>query len=168
MTLISYSSRTFSTQTTDGSETAWIRDFRKFTRAINLTSHSVTSLMCLLSASVVNAQPLPPYLTASISYDLEHLLSTVDPGILSVSHVAEPCYAAFAVLQIASQLINLEVDKLVTDIRKIVGEVDFSFHVLSTAERAETGTDGDSLETLWLPLTRGDTALSKMGKGKNG
>lgn len=70
-------------------------------------------------------------------------MQSVDPGILSVQHIAEPCYAVFAVLEVASRLIVEEVGEILTRVQELVGEVDFSFHVVSTKS-----DDGGSVRTL--------------------
>ena len=122
----------------DGSE--WLRDFRGFIQDVKPTSHDITSSLCLLSSSLVDSRPLPPYLRGLRTYDLGKRMEEVDPEILSVKHVNEPCYAAFAVLEVASSLITDEMDKIADLIRKLVGEVDFSFHVHTVQE----GRDSES------------------------
>lgn len=143
--LISYSSAAFATAGADGgaSESEWLRDFRQFTAELQLTSHEMTSILCLVSASVTDGQPLPPYLQVPKPYGIAAKMESVDPGILSIQHINEPCYAAFAVLEVASSLIVEEVGGIVRGVRELVGEVDFSFHVVST----KTG-DGASVNTL--------------------
>jgi Putative ER transporter, 6TM, N-terminal/Fusaric acid resistance protein-like/Aromatic acid exporter family member 2 len=155
ISLIAYSSKTFATTTT-GHESEWLRDFRSFAGDLQLTSHEMTSILCLVSASVTNAQPLPPYLRIPQPYALAERMESVDPGILSVKHVSEPCYASFAVLEVASSLIVEEVGFTVRKVQDLVGEVDFSFHVVSTM-----GDDGSSFRTLV-----GEGQAGKDGKGK--
>jgi len=141
MTLISYSTRTFSPPkpspmsasmgTSEASPEPWIYAFRSFIRSLTITSHEVTSMLSLLSASVTNAQPLPPYLKIPSPYHLGEHLEIANPEILGIEHATEPCYSAFAVCQIASSLISEELERLVGLVKSLVGEVDFSFHVVS-------------------------------------
>ena len=136
MALISYATRTFvaaesSDDTTE--ETDWLISFRRFASDLDLTTQEITSTLALLSSSVTNAQPLPPYLRHPRPYNLGEKLERAAPDLLSVSHVSEPCYAAFAVLQVASSLVQEELEKSVKLVRRLVGEVDFSFHVISTS-----------------------------------
>jgi hypothetical protein len=82
-------------------------------------------------------------------------MEAVDPEIISVSHISQPCYATFAVLEIASTLIAEEMGHVVRLVKELVGEVDFSFHIISTS------SDSSSM--------RSATALSQHssdGKGK--
>ncbi|KAK5047031.1 hypothetical protein LTR84_006973 [Exophiala bonariae] len=134
MVLINYSSQAFSPDlsTNNGSteESQWVRDFRAVTASSRITSHELTSTLVLVSASVSNAQPLPPHIRVPRPVDLADQLGAIDPGILSVKHIREPCYAAFAVLEVASILIMLEMQQVLRKVKELVGEVDFSVHFL--------------------------------------
>lgn len=149
MALCSYASLSFTEDT--GEESEWLRDFRHFAGDVNITSHDMTSCLCLVSASVSNSQPLPPYLKPPRPYDLGNRMEAVDPEILSVSHISQPCYAAFAVLEIASTLIAEEMGHVVRLVQELVGEVDFSFHIISTGSDSSSatsltaGSDGSSV-----------------------
>ena len=154
MSLMAYSSMAFTAE--EGDESEWLRDFRSFTGDLQLTSHEMTSILCLVSASVTNAQPLPPYLSIPRPFALAERMEAVDPNILSVKHIEEPCYASFAVLEVASSLIVEEVGATVRKVQELVGEVDFSFHVVSTRDGNE------SMSTLV-----GDGGVEGNGKGKN-
>ncbi|EXJ71161.1 uncharacterized protein A1O5_06155 [Cladophialophora psammophila CBS 110553] len=162
MTLISYSTRTFSPSsplfsapvfpsthrlspmlsgephTLPDIEKPWIHNFRLFMRSLNITTHDITSMLSLLSASVTNAQPLPPFLRVPHPYRLGPDLHIIDPDVLGIEHVAEPCYAAFAVCQVASSLVSEELERLIGMVKSLVGEVDFSFHIERKPERVTT------------------------------
>jgi hypothetical protein len=138
MALCSYSSSSFTEDSADESD--WLRDFRRFAGDMNITSHDITSCLCLVSASISNSQPLPPYLKLPRPHDLDSRMEAVDPEILSVSHIAQPCYAAFAVLEIASTLIAEEMGHVVRLVKELVGEVDFSFHIISTSSDSSSAT----------------------------
>lgn len=66
-----------------------------------------------MSSSLANAQPLPPYLNIPEPFQFVKLIESVDKDILSIRHIAEPEYSAFAVLQIVSVRINTDLGKLV-------------------------------------------------------
>ncbi|KAJ6098814.1 hypothetical protein N7467_000349 [Penicillium canescens] len=118
----------------DVSDTAWMLDFRRLVGTAKVTTHEVTSLLCLLSASITNRQPLPPYLKAPRPYSFTKRLEALDKDILSIRHIAEPGFAAFAVLQISTRCIVGDVDRLLRHVKDLVGELDFSFHAVSTTE----------------------------------
>lgn len=114
--LIGYASNTF-TQTNlqgenDKSSAQWFRDFKRIISSADITSHEITSLLSLLSSSITNGQPLPPYLVAPQSYKLATRMEAVDRDILSIRHIAEPGYAAFAVMQISTRCIHMDIEKL--------------------------------------------------------
>lgn len=90
----------------------WFRDFQRVIKDANVTSHEITTLLSLLSSSIQNAQPLPPYLKVPASYQLSAKLEAVDKDILSLRHIAEPGYAAFAVMAISTRCISMDVEKL--------------------------------------------------------
>jgi hypothetical protein len=69
-------------------------------------------MLALLSSSITNGQPLPPYLKPPEAYQLSRRLEAVDRDILSIKHIAEPGYAAFAVLQISTRCIHMDLEKL--------------------------------------------------------
>ena len=90
----------------------WFDDFRRVIKDANVTSHEITTLLSLLSSSIQNGQPLPPYLKVPQSYQLSRKLEAVDPDILSLRHIAEPGYAAFAVMAISTRCISMDIEKL--------------------------------------------------------
>ncbi|KAF2011468.1 hypothetical protein BU24DRAFT_398014 [Aaosphaeria arxii CBS 175.79] len=158
--LISYASTSFTnpciirpTEDDDPSRTQWFRDFRRIITSAKLTSHEITSMLSLLSSSITNGQPLPPYLQAPQSYQLSHRLEATDSEVLSLRHIAEPGYSAFAVLQISTSCINQDLEQLLRAVKKLVGELDFSFHVTST--------------TMPSPSTSSDTLMQKSSNSRS-
>jgi hypothetical protein len=122
----------------------WFASFRHILTSTRLTSHEITSLLSLLSSAIQSGQPLPPYLRAPRGYQLSEKLDQVDHDILSLRHIAEPGYAAFAVMAIGTRCIHMDLERLLKGVRELVGELDFSFHVVGTGERGsgETLVDG--------------------------
>ncbi|KAJ5121278.1 Brefeldin A sensitivity protein-related domain of unknown function DUF2421 [Penicillium bovifimosum] len=136
LSLLGYASDTLMNlgDSDDPADTAWMLDFRRLVNTAKVTTHEVTSLLCLLSASITNRQPLPPYLKAPRPYSFTKRLEDLDHDILSLRHVAEPGFAAFAVLQISTRCIVGDVDRLLRHVKSLVGELDFSFHAVTTGE----------------------------------
>lgn len=141
--LIAIASKEY-THASSEDEVAWLSNFRRLIRSVKMTSHEITSTLCLLSSSIASGQPLPPYLTTPKPYQLSAKLEALDKDILSFRHVAEPGYAAFAVIQISTRCIIADLDRLLTNVRALVGELDFSFHTVSTSDSPDA-----SSETLW-------------------
>lgn len=135
----------------DDSNSIWMLNFRRVVSNAKVTTHEVTSLLCLLSASITNRQPLPPYLKTPRPYSFSKRLEALDKDILSIKHIAEPGFAAFAVLQISTRCIVGDVERLMKSVylcafltpvlttisrhvKGLVGELDFSFHAVSTTD----------------------------------
>ncbi|KAJ5177619.1 Brefeldin A sensitivity protein [Penicillium coprophilum] len=136
LSLLGYASDTlmYLNDDEDESSTNWMIDFRRLINTAKVTTHEVTSLLCLLSASITNRQPLPPYLKAPRPYSFTKRLQALDGDILSLRHMAEPGFATFAVLQISTRCIVGDMDRLLRLVKDLVGELDFSFHAVSTKE----------------------------------
>ncbi|PLB49083.1 MFS transporter [Aspergillus steynii IBT 23096] len=143
LSLLGYASDTLLQLGDDGddSNTVWIHDFRRLVASARITTHEITSVLCLLSASITNRQPLPPYLKTPRPYSFSKRLEALDKDILSLRHIAEPGFATFAVLQISTRCIVGDVDRLMRDVKTLVGELDFSFHAVSTAQSVKSSAD---------------------------
>ena len=130
ISLASYSSRTYQEAEEEGMS-VWSSDFRKYQLEltpplqsneehllgkiitnVNTTSNKITSLFSMLSSSLSNALPLPPYLEMPQPFQFLKKLNEIDRDILSIRHIAEPEYSAFAVMQVVSQSINADIVKL--------------------------------------------------------
>ncbi|KAF2736579.1 hypothetical protein EJ04DRAFT_462988 [Polyplosphaeria fusca] len=146
--LISYASETFTHPSLrDPNSAQWFQDFRRIVGSAELTSHEITSLLAMLSSSITNGQPLPPYLNPPEKFQLSKGLAEVDQDILSIRHISEPGYAAFAVLQISTRCINMDLEKLLRAVKKLVGELDFSFHIVSTQSESESASTDTLVRT---------------------
>ncbi|KAL9096819.1 MAG: hypothetical protein Q9165_000783 [Trypethelium subeluteriae] len=142
--LLSYSSRTFHDMKAED-ETQWIQDFRQLLKSASLTSYENTSLLSLLSSSITTGQPLPPYLKTAAPYALTEKLEGMDRDILSIRHLAEPGYAAFAMMQITTRCVVADIGKLLALVRELIGEIDFSFHTINVADESEGSQSQDSI-----------------------
>ncbi|RDW94776.1 hypothetical protein BP5796_00539 [Coleophoma crateriformis] len=155
LSLISYATQTWSAANEaskeDPSAAVWLHDLANLIDTIAPTSHQVTSVLSLLSASVRTGMALPPYLQHPQPYDLSLRLMKLDKGILDARHVQEPGYSAYAVMQVASSLITDDLSTLIEHVKDLVGETDFTFKVVSSESSVGSSSS--------------DTAVS--GKGKN-
>jgi len=93
--------------------TAWSNDFRRLVNEAHSTSNQITSVLSLLSSCLSNGQALPPYLEMPQPYAFVRRLESIDKNILSVRHIGEPEYSAFAVLQICGGSVTADLEKLV-------------------------------------------------------
>ncbi|CAK4034012.1 hypothetical protein DOTSEDRAFT_69660 [Lecanosticta acicola] len=156
MSLVSLASYSFTELREEGEHQdglKWLANFEKLVNHATMTSEQVTTLLSLMSASVISGNPLPPYLRVPEPWLLANKLEDLSKDILSVKHIAEPGYASFAVMQIGTRFINDDLRGLVEGVKGLVGELDFSYHIVSTADAAQDNSE----ET--LVYTRTNTAL---------
>jgi hypothetical protein len=123
----------------------WLADLSVLVDAIGPTSHAVTSVLSLLSASVKQGSALPPYIQLPQPYDLNRRLEALDRGILDARHVEEPGYSAYAVLQVCSSLVMDDLRRLVDHVKDLVGETDFSYKFVDqSSSSVDSGTSGEN------------------------
>ncbi|KAL4861310.1 hypothetical protein BDV12DRAFT_180454 [Aspergillus spectabilis] len=103
----------------------------------DFNSHSITSLLCHLSSSITNAQPLPPYLSAGGSFPLARRLQQVDRELLSMRHVGDPALWAFATMEVLRSVVGISLSGLMRNVRDLVGEISFDFHVRTAPDDVE-------------------------------
>ena len=147
MALISITSATFShleddddNNTQEGSR--WLQNLRRIISEANLTSQAITSVLTLLSAAIINKQALPPYVRLPEPYALTQKLDAIDSDVLNVRHIAEPGYASFACIQIVTKNLNDEMKDLLASVKALVGELDFSYHIISTTDESANQFQG--------------------------
>ncbi|PYH99783.1 hypothetical protein BO71DRAFT_138129 [Aspergillus ellipticus CBS 707.79] len=114
-------------------------------------SHKVTSLLCHLSASLQNAQPLPPFLAPVDSFPLAREMQRIDGELLSIRHVEDPAFSAFVCLEVLRSVVSFTLNDLLSNVKSLVGELSFEFqvrHVLDYVEsqRLIGGETGDEEE----------------------
>ena len=145
MSVIAFSTGLYARKLKSECDNKWLHDLSRLVASVNCTSQEVTCILALLSLSLSNSVPLPPYLKAPESYHLNVLLSELDPEILSIEHFLEPGYSAFAVTQVASRLISDDLRRVVEIVKSLVGEVDFSFHIISTSDGSKESLSSSGL-----------------------
>ncbi|KAF2216511.1 hypothetical protein CERZMDRAFT_109384 [Cercospora zeae-maydis SCOH1-5] len=161
MSLVSVASYSFEELRAEGEAQhglKWLQGFQKLIGEANYTSEQVTTMLTLLSASITSEHALPPYLRVPEPFFLSQKLEELDKDMLSIRHIAEPGYASFAVIQIGTRFIYEDLRRLVTGVKELVGELDFSYHIVSTSDPERN----ESEETLVLTKTRATT----MGRAK--
>ncbi|PVH80431.1 hypothetical protein DL98DRAFT_654821 [Cadophora sp. DSE1049] len=129
ITMISYVTESFSDVTSKAdlgdSSASWLKDFKELVTSLQLSSQNVTTLLSIVSGAISSEKPLPPYLQAPELVHLTALLKKMNGDILSIRYVCEPGYAAFAVMQVATTMLWDDLEGLLRETRKLVGEVAF-------------------------------------------
>jgi hypothetical protein len=136
----------------------WLRDFRSLISSLELTSHSVTSLLAIISGSITSGRPLPPYLKAPEHYHIGEMLSSMDAEILSMKNVTEPGYSAFAVMQVCTTMLSEDLADLLRETKKLVGEAEFQLDVVEGDYERAVGSYGNG-------DTNGGVGSGSSGKG---
>jgi hypothetical protein len=126
--LASPNSLTDASSSDDGT---WLKDFKQLIASLELTSHSVTSLLAILSGAIGSGKPLPPYLKAPERFHIGEMLCSLDSDILSTKHVCEPGYSAFAVMQVSTTMLSKDLADLLADTKRLVGEAEFNLDVVA-------------------------------------
>lgn len=124
----------------------WLKDFAQLISCLELTSHSVTSLLAILSSAISSGKSLPPHLKVAQRFHIGEMLSSLDSDILSTKHVCEPGYSAFAVIQVSTTMLSEVLADLLADTKRLVGEADFDFDVVQEDYERNVG--------VVLPMTR--------------
>lgn len=108
--LLGYAAKCFTPE--NESQHQWELDMLTLLKEIHTKSHGVTTRLCLLANCISTATALPPFLQPLEPFGLINQLQALDKEILGVRHITEPGYAAFAVMQIASRTMIIEINKL--------------------------------------------------------
>ncbi|RPB03301.1 hypothetical protein L873DRAFT_1731742 [Choiromyces venosus 120613-1] len=118
LSIISYASKTFS----DGGE--WAEDLSALLRNVDTQMHQITSLLCLLSASLASGNPLPPILSLPEPFRLARAMEERDGGV-RLDHLVEPGFVAFAVVQVAVGVMRDDLVRVIGMVEELVGRVEF-------------------------------------------
>ncbi|KAJ5770975.1 uncharacterized protein N7511_003026 [Penicillium nucicola] len=115
---------------------SWLKDFKNLVISLELSSRDVSATLSLIATAISTGRPLPSFLKAPEPISLDQLLKGADRDILSVLHVCEPGYAAFAVIQVASALLADDLKGLLHETKKLVGEENFGIDVFSLHDKS--------------------------------
>lgn len=112
------------------SSSSWLDNFKQIVSSLELTSRDVSATLSLVATAISRGHPLPPFLTAPEPVNLHTLIRESDRYILSSDNVCEPGYAAFAAIQVASALLADDLNGLLSETKKLVGEENFGIEIM--------------------------------------
>ncbi|OJJ33301.1 hypothetical protein ASPWEDRAFT_30391 [Aspergillus wentii DTO 134E9] len=104
----------------------------------DFNSYAITSLLCHLSASVTNAQPLPPYLASPSSFPLARQMQKIDDELLNIRHVEDPTFSAFIAMEVLRSVVSFSLRDLLSNVKSLVGELNFDFHAREARDSEST------------------------------
>jgi hypothetical protein len=107
-----------------------LNDFKQIVISLELTSRDVSATLSLVATAISKGRPLPPFLTAPEPVKLHTLVKEDDRYMFSSDNVCEPGYAAFASIQVASALLADDLEGLLFETKKLVGEENFGIDIL--------------------------------------
>ncbi|KAL4994034.1 hypothetical protein BDV10DRAFT_12202 [Aspergillus recurvatus] len=81
-------------------------------QSADFKSHATTSLLCHLGSAVLNAQPLPPYLSTGLSFQLARSVRQTDKDLMSIRHIRDPAFSAFASLEVLRSVVGVGLGEL--------------------------------------------------------
>lgn len=100
-------SPTAETPATGDPDDRWISHLAKVAfKSPDFKSHVTSSLLCHLSASIMNAQPLPPYMRTPESFPLARRMQKIDRELLNIRHVQDPAFSAFVSLEVLRSVVT--------------------------------------------------------------
>ena len=91
-------------------------------------SHIPTSLLCHFSASLTNAQPLPPFLAAGVLFPLAREMRKIDSKLLSIRYIEDARFSAFVALEVLRSILGVSLREL---LRCVVFSPDFYAVILN-------------------------------------
>lgn len=95
------------TAATASADEQWISHLAKIAlKSPDFKSHITSSLLCHLSASIMNAQPLPPYMHTPGSFPLARQMQRIDKELLNIRHVQDPTFSAFVSLEVLRSVVT--------------------------------------------------------------
>ncbi|KAJ5110458.1 hypothetical protein N7532_000993 [Penicillium argentinense] len=122
----------------DGNEQWMARLAEIALKSADFNSHRITSLLCHLSAAIMNSQPLPPYLSTPDSFPLARQMQKIDDELLSIRHIEDPAFSAFVSLEVLRSVVSFSLQDLIGNVKKLVGELNFDFDIRHTQRHAES------------------------------
>jgi hypothetical protein len=72
------------------------------------------------------------------AYQLSEKLRELDPDVLSIKHMQDAGYSAYAVMEVISSMITHNLDGLVTRVESLVGVISFDFGDLGGDDKGKT------------------------------
>lgn len=114
--------------TADGAQSVlalWTNGCGNLIAVLQSTARDVTTLLCIVAAAISTGKPLPPNLVPPRLVHLRRLLATVNSNILSTGLIYDTVYADFAVMQVSYALLGEDIEGVLDETKKLVGEARF-------------------------------------------
>lgn len=105
----------------------WKDEVETIVQRLDESARQISFTMTLLSGTIKEAVPLPPFFKAPQPFGYAKIHKYIqqdikDDGSLRLGNA----YSTFAIIRVMSELICAELDRLIGDVRELVGEVNYS------------------------------------------
>ncbi|OAX78615.1 hypothetical protein ACJ72_07076 [Emergomyces africanus] len=125
----------------------WIHTLARAADTSDFHSQIATSVLCHLSAAVTNGLSLPPYLSPPHPFPLARRLRRMNASSMDISNMEDPSFAAFVSIEVMSSMVSSSLKNLVSNVRKLVGELNFDVYVRNHRDRARINKSQQCLDT---------------------
>ncbi|KKZ60220.1 hypothetical protein EMCG_05030 [[Emmonsia] crescens] len=125
----------------------WIHTLARAADTSDFHSQIATSVLCHLSAAVTNGLSLPPYLSPPHPFPLAKRLRRMNASSMDISNIEDPSFAAFVSIEVMSSMVSSSLKNLVSNVKKLVGELNFEVYVQHHRDRVRINKSRQSLET---------------------
>ncbi|KFY97139.1 hypothetical protein V498_02242 [Pseudogymnoascus sp. VKM F-4517 (FW-2822)] len=106
LALIGFASETFIAARKESHCPVWLTEFAKSRPETSIEAHKTASLLILLSASVKNGEPLPPYLEVPTNSHLSKQVHGDKLDNITFENLDEPGFRALAVIKLAQSCVT--------------------------------------------------------------
>ncbi|EEP76334.1 predicted protein [Uncinocarpus reesii 1704] len=110
-------------------EEKWIEHLARAASSQDFHSQVITSVLYHLSAAVSNGLSLPPYLAPPHAFPLARNLRKMNENLLDIRNIEDPSFSAFVSVEVLSSVVNSNLKTLVSDVKLLVGELNFDIYV---------------------------------------
>ena len=105
----------------------WRAEVDEIVPRLDESARQVSFAMTLLSGAIKHAVPLPPHFKAPEPFAYDRMAERLHGDIHEDGSIGYGnAYSTFAIVKVMSDLICAELDKLVGDVRELVGEVNYT------------------------------------------
>ena len=118
-------------------EEKWIHQLSRATSSSEFDSHMTTSLLCHLAGAISNSSALPPYLSPPEHFPLARKLREINAHAMRIENIQDPMFSAFACMEVATSLVSSRLKHLVTNVKDLVGEINFDLYVKDEGTKRE-------------------------------
>lgn len=126
-------------------EIRWLNEFRCLSGTIETASHEVIGTLISLSNHMAAGTPFPPNIKSPELGKLVHMVNEIRGNMLTISHVAEPGYAAFVTMTMAGRGISRALARQMEICKELVGVLDFSDLVDEDMEKGMSELESEEM-----------------------